>query len=178
METNDIRLGSYSDIVQQQYPDSCAIKSQELILNAHGIDVNESDLRDEAIHNAWYAPGYGTPMQDIGNLLETRGMNVHHFENATMEQLTNEIAQGHSVIVGVDSGELWNPGIDESFEDIIFGKQADHALLVSGISINPFTAEESVLLTDPGTGDVYANYPIDQFTDAWDDSENFMVSVV
>ena len=178
METEDLDLGMNSEFVQQQYPDTCAIKSQELILNSYNIDVNETDLRYEAMLNGWYYPGYGTPMHGVGNLLESHGLNVKHFENANIEQLTNEIVQGHNVIVGVDSGELWNPGIDETFEDIIFGEQPDHALIVSGFLINPFSAIESVLLTDPGTGYVCADYPIDQFAEAWDDSGNFMISVL
>ncbi len=165
-----------SDNVKQLYDDTCAIKSQQLILKAHGHDISETELRNEAMVNGWYTPGQGTLKEDVGNLLENHGMNVKHFEQASIDQLSNEIVQGHNVIVAVDSGELWNPGIDETFEDIISGEQPDHALLVSGFLIDPFTAEESVLLTDPGTGDVCADYPIDQFAEAWDDSGNFMIS--
>lgn len=168
----------FSEDVLQSYPDTCAIKSQQLILESNGIDVSESELRDEAIGNGWYNPGYGTPMENVGDLLENHGMEVHRYVNATVSDIADELSKGHQVIVGVDSGELWNSGPDETFEDIIYGEQADHALLVSGIVVDPFTSEESVLLTDPGTGDVCMEYPADQFEDAWDDSGDFMVSVM
>lgn len=168
----------FSEDVLQNYPDTCAIKSQQLILESNGIDVSETELRDEAIRNGWYAPGMGTPMENVGDLLESHGMEVHRYVNASVSDIASELSQGHQVIVGVDSGELWNAGPDETFEDIIYGEQADHALLVSGIVVDPFTAEESILLTDPGTGDVCMEYPVDQFEDAWDDSGDFMVSVM
>lgn len=180
-EENYTRTGNYNvfyEDVQQQYADTCAIKSQQLILESNGFDISESELRDEAILNSWYSPGYGTPMEEVGNLLESHGMEVHRYRNASVADIAHELSQGHQVIVGVDSGELWNAGPDETFEDIIYGEQADHALLVSGIVVNPFTAEESVLLTDPGTGDVCMEYPIDQFEDAWEDSGEFMVSTM
>lgn len=178
-EVNYTGMGSsFYESVQQQYADTCAIKSQQLILESNGFDISESELRDEAIINNWYSSGYGTPMEDVGNLLENHGMEVHRYQNASVEDIAHELSLGHQVIVGVDSGELWNAGLDEIFEDIIYSEQADHALLVSGITVNPFTAEESVLLTDPGTGDVCAEYPIDQFEDAWGDSGEFMVSAM
>ena len=168
----------FSENVLQTYQDTCAVKSQQLILKSNGINISEDSLREEAIRNDWYTPGYGTPMQDVGNLLESHGMEVHRYVNASLSDIADELAQEHQIIVGVDSGELWNPGPDETFEDIIYGEQADHALLVSGIVVDPFTSEESVLLTDPGTGDVCMEYPADQFEDAWDDSGDFMVSVM
>lgn len=168
----------YCNDVQQMYDDSCAIRSQQLILNSIGIDISEDQLRIEAYQNGWYEPGVGTPMQHIGNLIEAHGLHVERKIGGTIDDLRFETAQGHNVIVGVDSGELWHKGIDETFEDIIQGQQADHALLVSGFAINPLTGNEDVLLTDPGTGELYADYPVDQFEDAWDDSGNFMVSLI
>lgn len=178
---NTFRQGTfnaYSTDVQQLYDDTCAIKSQLLILESNGIDVSEQELRNEAMQNGWYAPRYGTPMENVGDLLENHGMEVHRYINASVSDIADELSKGHQVIVGVDSGELWNAGPDETFEDIIHGEQADHALLVSGMVVDPFTAEESMLLTAPGTGDVCMEYPTDQFEDAWDDSGDFMVSVI
>lgn len=168
----------FNEDVLQSYPDTCAIKSQQLILESNGVDVSEAELRDEAMRNGWYVPGYGTPMENVGDLLESHGMGVHRYVNSSVSDIANELSKGHQIIVGVDSGELWNSGPDETFEDIIYGEQADHALLVSGIVVDPFTSEESVLLTDPGTGDVCMEYLMEQFEDAWDDSGDFMVSVI
>lgn len=167
----------FSDNVQQQYNDTCAIKSQELVLNSVGLNVTEDELRNEAYKNGWYTPGYGTPMEDVGKLLESHGMEVTQMQHGSIYNLVSELSKGHPVIVGVDSGELWNPGADETFEDIIRGQQADHALIVSGIDFNDDFTDGTVNLIDPGTGDYCAGYPINQFEDAWDDSGDFMVSI-
>ena len=161
--------GIYTPEVQQQYDDTCAIKSQQLILNSNGVDVSEDQLRVEAYENGWYAPGEGTPMDNVGDLMEAHGLNVERKTGATIDDLRAETAH---------SGELWNNGIEETFEDIILGPQADHALLVSGFAVDPLTGTENVLLTDPGTGELFADYPVEQFEDAWEDSDHFMVSIL
>ena len=161
--------------VQQNYQDTCAVKSQELILRDFGVEVSEDSLRNEAISKGWYAPGSGTDVNSVGNLLESHGVQVNRYENANIITLTNELAQGHKVIIGVDSGELWNKGLMEGFEDKIGIQGADHALIVSGIDTSD-PAQTKVVLTDPGTGDVAKEYPMDQFVDAWKDSNCFMVT--
>lgn len=165
------------DDIQQEFPDTCAIKSQQIILESHDINVSEQDLVEESIDKGWYVPGQGGTMpEDVGNLLEEHGMTVNHFDNATIDDIASELAKGHQVIVGVDSGELWQPGHFESLEDFFKLGGADHALIVSGIQVNPLPSEREVLLTDPGTGEVTHTYTMDQFEDAWDDSDNFMIS--
>ena len=110
---------SNSDAVKQMYDDSCAIKSEQLVLNSKGIDITENQLRIEAYQNGWYNPGTGTPIKNVGNLIEAHGLHVERKIGGTIDDLRTETAQGHNVIVGLDSGELWNNGINETFEDII-----------------------------------------------------------
>lgn len=164
--------------IQQQYLDTCAIKSQQIILQSHNIDVSEDELVEESIDKGWYTPGNGTSLSDVGNLLEEHGVNVSRYEHASIDDIAAELAKGHQVIVGVDSGELWTPGTYENLEDFIMGNGADHALIVSGIDVNPLTGEREVTLTDPGTGEVAHIYTANKFEDAWDDSDNFMVTTV
>ena len=173
----DMTLGQLTaDDIQQKYPDTCAIKAQQIILESNDVEVSEDELVAESIENGWYAPGQGgTSPVDVGNLLENHGMTVSRFVHASIDDIATALAQGHHVIVGVDSGELWNSGTWETFEDFLNSGGADHALIVSGIQLNPLTAEREVVLTDPGTGEVARTYTIDQFLDAWSDSDNFMV---
>ncbi len=176
-ENNSQMLGQLSpNDIQQQYPDTCAIKSQQIILQSHDIDVSEDELVKESIEKGWYTPGAGTNPSEVGNLLEEHGVSVGRYEHASIDDIAAELAKGHQVIVGVDSGELWTPGTYESLEDFIIGNGADHALIVSGIDVNPLTGEREVTLTDPGTGEVAHTYTADEFEDAWDDSDNFMVT--
>ena len=168
----------FSEDMKQQFNDTCAIKSQEIILNMAGIPITEEELRIEAYNNGWYTPGVGTPVKDVGKLLESHGIKVQSMQNASLYNLIGELSQKHPVIVGVDSGELWNSGIDETFEDIIQGQCADHALIVSGIEFNEDFSDGVVNLIDPGTGDFCKGYDLDQFADAWADSDNFMVCIM
>jgi hypothetical protein len=168
-------LNIFVDDVRQIYSDTCAIKSQELILKEFGYNISEDQLVQEAMNNGWYQPGGGTSPANVGKLLELHGIPVAQYENANIFNLVNELAQGHKVIVGVDSGELWNNGFLENMEDKITGEQADHALLVSGIdTTDPNNVK--VIVTDPGSGDYCREYSMDQFIDAWQDSNCFMVT--
>lgn len=172
----DDALNEVSENVKQSYPDTCAIKSQQLVLENFGIHISEEQLRAEAIEHGWYSPGSGTPMADVGKLLELHGVGVKQYVNGNIYNVLNELAQGHNVIMGIDSGELWHYGLKEKIEDYIPGiGGADHALIVSGINTeNP--KDVKIIVTDPGTGDLCKEYPIAQFVDAAKDSNFYMVT--
>lgn len=158
------------DIIQHQ-SDTCAIKSQQIILHSFGLDISEELLTIEATSKGYYIPGHGSNARDVGSLLEDHGVGTHSKTNATIYDLMYELAQGHKIIVGVDADELWRP----SYFNDLFGENANHALIVTGINTsNPF--DTRVIITDPGTGDVARSYPIEQFLDAWHDSACFMVA--
>lgn len=169
-------VGDFNNPIQQNYSDTCAIKSQQLILNDFGIPVTEDQCVQYSIEHGWYAnDGSGTNMNDIGKLLNDAGVPCSQTEGANVYDLVNELAQGHKIIVGVDSGELWDNSIWDWLKDIFFGDTPDHALIVAGIDMtdpnNPM-----VIITDPGNGHPAQPYPLDQFMDAWSDSNCFMVS--
>lgn len=162
---------------QQSYPDTCAIRCQEFVLEQFtGTDYDETALVQQCADNGWYTPGGGTSPQDVGNLLELHGIAVNRYENANIFHLTNELAQGHKVIIGVDSGELWNQHpILEQLEDAFQIGGADHAVIVSGIDTSD-PNQTRVIVSDPGTGEAVASYSMDKFLDAWQDSNFFMVA--
>lgn len=159
--------------VYQYYPDTCAIRSQELILKDFGINISQEELIQEAIYHGWYTPGQGTSPEDVGKLLELNGVPVRQYENGNIFSLVNELAQGHKVIVGVDANELWSNGPD--WLDIFGINTPNHALLVSNIDTTD-PNNITVTLTDPGTGDVAKVYSFAQFEDAWRDSNCFVVA--
>ncbi len=154
--------------IQQSTGFTCAVKSQQLILQLFNIDVSEQELMDEAFDHGLLTTS-GTAMPDVGALLEMHGVETTTFMDGNVAILMHELAQGHQVIVGVDSGELWEP-FDEYFED----NRPDHALIVTGIDATD-PQNVMVIVTDPGCGKVCA-YPYDQFVDAWSDSNCFMVA--
>lgn len=171
MDTN----GMIPDI-QQQYPDSCAIKSQQIILNEFGIDVNEDQLVQFSYEQGWYnGDGTGTAAGDVGNLLETANIPVNRQEDANVFNLVSELSQGHKVIVGVDSEELWGNKYLAWLKDFFMGDTPDHALVVAGIDTSD-PDNVMVIVDDPGSGEYHKAYPLDQFMDAWSDAQCYMVS--
>ena len=160
--------------VYQFYPDTCAIQSQHIVLKQFGIDVTQNEMIEVAKENGWYVSGHGTPPEYVGKLLEHYGVNVEATEGNNIFNLVNELAQGHQVIVGVDSGELVFPE-KEIGEDYIVGEMADHALVVVGVDTSD-PDNVKVIVTDPGTGNRQWAYTEEQFMDAWKDSNCMMVS--
>lgn len=177
----DLNLNDFSGIigtpynpVQQAYEDTCAIKSQQLILNEFGVAVTEDQLVQYSVQHGWYT-GNGTQMSDVGRLLVDAGIPCTQTIDANVYDLVNELSQGHKVIVAVDSGELWENSFFDTLKDLFVGGTPDHALIVAGIDLTD-PENPMVILTDPGTGEAAHPYPLDQFMDAWGDSQNFMVS--
>ena len=159
----------------QYYPDTCAFQSQALILKEYGFDVTQEDLVQIAKEQGWYVDGYGTPVDKVGKMLEHFGVDTSITEGNNIFNLTNELAQGHRVLVTVDSGELWSPGMGEKLEDLILGQRQDHALLVVGVDTsNP--DDIKVIVTDPGNGNTQFAYSEEQFLNAWKDSNCFMAA--
>lgn len=164
----------------------CAIRSQQIILRDYGVDIPLETLKEFAISQGWYDPSGegGTPMICTGYILEACGIHVEQRLDGTVYDLINELAQGHRVIVGVDANELWADRegslfkkTHEYFKDIFNGEEANHALIVAGVEVNPNDPDDvKVILTDPGTGDLRLEYSLDDFMDAWQDSDCFMVS--
>ena len=156
----------------QSYMDTCAVRCQEFILERFtGVDIPEDALVQEAQAAGWYAPGQGTIPEDVGNLLEAHGISTHRVTGATVYDLADELAQGHKVMIGVDSTELWEGktilqeiaewlGIEEDVPG------ADHAVVVSGIDTTD-PDNPQVIVSDPGTGE-HTVYPMEHFLDAWE----------
>lgn len=178
--------GGLNPVIYQGNEGVCAIRSQQIILRDYGIDISLDELKQYATENGWYnpSPEGGTPMWAIGNLLLSCNVPCQQSVDNTVYDLINELAQGHRVIVGVDANELWADrnhdtmaGVKEWFKDFFEGETPNHALVVAGVDVNPDNPDDiKVILTDPGTSDLRIEYKLDDFMDAWKDSQCFMVS--
>lgn len=167
--------GATAENVHQQYDDSCAIKSQQMILESFGQHISEEQLVQEAEKLGIYTRNEsGTEAGDVGRLLEEHGVGVHTQYGANTYDLVYELSQGHKVIVGVDANELWKPSVWQSLKDYVWCSP-NHALVVTGIDTTD-SDNVQVILSDPGSGEVAARYPMNAFVDAWSDSNCFMVA--
>lgn len=146
---------------EQTYPDTCAIVSQEFILDElTGMDFTEEQLRQEAINKGYYSPGYGTPQEDVGRLLEDYGFEVERTQGNTLEDLSVKLENGDKVLVSLDADEIWNLGQEDYQEDYlddysessgcIPGQDCNHAVQVIGIDYSDRN-NPMVILNDPGS---------------------------
>lgn len=166
----------------QALPDNCAVEAERALINAF-IDTPLS--QEEAAYisatNGWYRPGTGTSPSDIGQLLDMYNIPNHSVHGADIQDIARELAQGHGIIVGVDSLELWDKGllaelkqwISETF-GIDFGSHtANHAVIVTGMDISD-PSNPMVIINDSGVTDGESHpYPMDKFIRAWEDSDCF-----
>ena len=177
---------------------SCALRAQEVILRDYGIIIPKDELTEFAIEKGWFSTDpetAGTEPEHIGNLLDACGVATTRRYNASIDDLITELNAGHRVIVGVDCHELWvknEPNLFSRFvaqienrvDDIInkiSGKDeedlANHALIVSGINVNPNNPSDvKVNIIDTGTGQTSAEYSLKEFYNAWKDGHFYMVS--
>lgn len=156
---------------------TCAIRSQQIILRDYGIQIPQEELKNYAEQQGWYDEVGGTSVSSIGNLLTMCGVGVHVTENNTFDNLLRELNAGHRVIVGVDARELWAEPESKEHEFFSSIEHADHALIVAGIRFDTLHPEQSVaILTDPGRGDAYIEYPLEHFRHAWGDSHFYMMA--
>lgn len=159
--------------VHQTTPFTCAVVSQQMILNQFGIDVSEAQLVYDATSHGWLSAN-GTSPSDAGQLLEFYGVHCHSYQGADIESLLSELAHGHKVIVGVDGGELLKQ--DWFFEDWFNPNGADHAVVVTGLDMRD-PSHPMVVLNDPGhPHGAGATYPLDEFLDAWADSGQMYIA--
>lgn len=160
-------------------PDNCAVEAERCIINQFlDKDLTQEDAMYISHSNGWYQPGSGTSMSDVGNMMNQFGIPNHSVDNASVADLASELQQGHAVIVGVDSQELWDSGVmadlkqwlSETF-GVDFGDAgANHAVTVTGIDVSD-PANPQVILNDSGDPNGAAKpYPMDKFLAAWEDS--------
>jgi hypothetical protein len=163
----DTAATSWDDWIPQTTDYTCAVVSQQMILEQFGFNTTEQELMFIGFENGWLTEG-GTSLSDMGKLLEYHGIGTHEGVGGGVDSLINELRHGRKVIVGLDSGELWNQ--DSIWQDLIGPDGADHAVVVTGLDFRD-SQNPLVYINDPGDPDGAARpYPLDKFADAWNDS--------
>lgn len=153
----------------------CAIRCQEIVLRDYGIQIPKDELTQFATEKGWYH-GHGTKEGDVGNLLEVCNVGTHTQHCDSVYDLINELKEGHRVIVAVDSHELWAEPNSLEYKFYRHLTNADHALIVTSIEVDPEHPENStVVLTDPGNGSILT-YDMERFAHSWKDSNCFMMA--
>lgn len=175
-----------SDFCEQQiFDDNCAVVAETSIINQFLPDVNLDQETAAYISatNGWYQPNAGTSPNVIGNLMDEFGIGNHTNTCATASDLAWELQQGHGVIVGVNSAELWDTGALADLKHELIKKcgldnstfmPANHAVTVTGIDVSD-PDNPMVTINDSGVG-ATMSYPLEKFVDAWENSDCFYVA--
>lgn len=140
----------------------CDILCEEKILRAHGSEMAEEDIPEEARENRWLYEE-GTPLHNVGRVLEQHGFIIERQYNTSLTDLSHALEYGFDVIVIVS-----NPQLTDNEEET----DVNHAILVLSID-----HEASVLtLSDPSLEKDRFECPIQQFLNAWKSSYYYMVT--
>lgn len=153
-----------------QQSDTCAIRSEQLILEWFGIESSTEELIELSSNSGWYVAGIGTSIGCVGNILEYFGLQVERRHGGSIDDIRSELLSGSMVMLCVDSGELIGDIGEQYYEDVFVGEIPDHAVVVAEI-----LPDGEVIIHDPATPMQTDSYPLEQLLDAWADSEYYMV---
>lgn len=142
----------------------CAVLCEIYILHRRQLPYDEEWLMNTARRKDWLRPE-GTPLYCLGNLLAYSGMFVSRKYNSTIEDIQRAIQKDNDVVVGVDREKLYAEEVD--LEDL-----TNHAVVVTHVG------EETVTVFDPYEAPYISNIPLEDFVDAWKESQNYMIQVL
>lgn len=136
----------------------CDVLCEQYILRDYLKDVNEDDdYLVEALNNCWLKES-GTPLHNMGRLLERHGMSVSRRYDNTLEELAQFLEDHKKLIAVVDYGQLWNKEPDGMFHAVVCLNIVDGVLRIF----------------DPAA-EGCGNYTAEEFIKAWNYSKNYLV---
>lgn len=143
----------------------CVIKCEQYVLEKRGLQPHYDKLTKQAHRNNWLQ-SEGTPLYNVGRLLEQSKLSVSRQFGGTLEGLSKELNGDCSIIVALNAERLQRPTKTTAI--------CNHAVVVVDID----TKGAYVDVYDPQTKNQTDRYAIDDFLRAWKPSKNFFVSVI
>ena len=135
----------------------CDVMCEHYILKDYFQDSEKGKLEGGQLDNRWMKES-GTPLYDIGRILESNGMTVTRKFDCMPEELSEALDNRYRVIAIVDYGQLWNRLSDGIFHAVVCLN------IVDGV----------IRIFDPAI-DGCSNYTFEEFCKAWHYSRNYMV---
>lgn len=145
----------------------CDLQCELFILRKLKRKVSETLVSQQSKNNYWLRD-QGTPLYNVGRLLESKGYNVHRSFNSNLQQLKAAI-KDRFVIAIVNGDVLSQKSASDSFS---LENDANHAVVVLRIS----ETKHKVSLYNPAKEEGISDYHLDTFLDAWSESKNYMVT--
>ena len=149
----------------------CDFQCESYILKSKGIKTAKSVLSERARHNYWLR-GEGTPLYNIGRLLESEGMLVNRCVDASINKLI-EALKDHMIIAVVNGDSLLNKEIDILDDKFSLENDPNHAVVVLKVDKDA----DKITLYNPASGVNEQDYKLEVFENAWAESKNYMVTV-
>ena len=149
----------------------CDLQCEAFILQKAGIGIPKEDLARESKKNYWLRT-QGTPLFNMGKLLESKGFIASRVYNASIEVLKQKLKR-HSIIVVVNGDTLENNNQDILSDDFSLDDNPNHAVVVLAID----DALGLVSIYNPAKVDEVSQYDLSIFKEAWEESRNYMVAV-
>jgi hypothetical protein len=175
-EATEYTLLPMEHLAAKERDSLCDFQCEVFILGKLGIDVDPVSLSEEARFNKWLKEK-GTPLHNVGRLLQRSGLSVVRRYHATIADLQTALERQRQVIVVVNAEKLYG-GAEKNDSavmevHVVMGGNAIsyHALAVQQVD----TKKETVSVFDPATSSALNMYPIEAFTAAWDDALAYMV---
>ena len=140
------------------------------VLRSSGIDIPEEVLLSESRKNYWLK-NQGTPLFNMGKLLEKSGFLVNRSYDADLDGLTRAL-EGHSVIAVVNGDVLEGKEEDILSDSFSMEDNPNHAVVVLHISMDSNT----VRLFNPAANAREKDYDLDIFENAWAESRHYIVT--
>ena len=135
----------------------CDVMCEEYILKDYVVGGVVDNCQDEAYDNCWLKDA-GTPLHNMGRLLEKYGMSVVRKYDNSISDIETFLAEKRKVIAVVDYGQLWSGESDGIF----------HAVVCQSV------ADGMIRLYDPAI-DGHSNYSVAHFEKAWHYSKSYLV---
>ena len=151
----------------------CDLQCEAFILRNAGVEVSEEDLAIESRKNYWLK-GQGTPLFNMGKLLEIKEYLVTRMFNAMLDTILESLKE-HSVMVVVNGDVLKGVEPDILSDDFSLDNNPNHAVVVTGVSKELKKVSIYNPAEDRNSGLV--DYDLQRFLDAWSESKNYMVQV-
>ena len=150
----------------------CAIRCEGYALRSFGIDVPDEVLEQKAKEKNLLRED-GMPLHNMGFLSGFYGSYTTRRYDRSLDDISKALKAGKVAITVIDNTELGLSPLQARRQDLDSGYNPNHAIVIKSVDFKKKTID----ICDPGISESLKTYPLDVFTEAWDDSCNYLVTI-
>lgn len=175
-EESEYTLLPMEQLAAKEKDNLCDFQCEVFILGKLGMDVDPGNLSEEARFNKWLKEK-GTPLHNVGRLLERSGLSVVRRYHASIADLQTALERQRQVIVVVNAEKL-DGGAEKNDSAVleVHAVMGGNAISYHALAVQQVDSKKgTVSVFDPATSSALSYYPIETFKAAWDDALAYMV---